>query len=301
MKNLILKAMPILLMTSSYAMNPTECNLQSQKADSLSMKGKKMEALDLAEKIVKECKPAPYNALMVAAKTTLYQLSNPKKSLEYSKIAIKQGPDFYMGYLNASAAAMTMESYDEAIAFAKSAIEKAKGKDDKLKGRYNLGLAYFKKASTFENSNGESSEIYKQGYEEFKQTKEMGLFKTKSHYFMALYEETILHDEDMARGNYEVACKSGDANSCETLKTLAQRMKPYTKMKNYRPASDYSKLSFDELKGEMGKCYKAKYNMEDGPVKQTVDSIAGSFSTMEESQRKAMMIQTLNSIGCQKK
>ena len=123
-----------LFSTSILAMEMSECRKLSNEADSLSVQGKKNEALELAVKVVNSCKPAPYNALMVAGKKTLHHLEDPKGSLKYFNQAIAQGPDYYMAYLNAAAAYMGLENYDKAIEVAKVAIEKAKSNNDKLKG-----------------------------------------------------------------------------------------------------------------------------------------------------------------------
>ncbi len=277
---------------SSLAMDMSECKKLSAQADQLSSQGKKDEALDLAVKVVNSCKPAPYNALMVAGKKTLHHLEKPKESLKYFNQAIKQGPDYYMGYLNASAAYMGLENYDKAIEHAKLAVDKAKSKKDKQKGRYNLGLAYFKKAAPTNDK-----ENYTLGYEQFKQTVSSSLFKTTSHYFMALYEEVILHDEEKARANYTEACKGRHQASCQTLPALTARMAPYKKS-NYKPAGDFNSLNLAQLSKEMKECYKAKYNMEDGIAERTVASITGSFQSMDDQQKKKMYISTLNSIGC---
>jgi tetratricopeptide (TPR) repeat protein len=285
----------ILGVRAAFSMEMVECQKVSTQAERFSEKRSYTQALKLSEQVVKECKVAPDRAVILAGKLNLNYKKDSQKALRYFKQAMKQGPDFYMGFLNASAAYMNMGAFDESISYAKKAIEKAKTDENKAKGKYNLGLAYYKKAAP-QNDKA----IYKLGYEQFKETSKSAQFKGASHYFMALYEETIPFDEVNARKNYTLACSSGHKQSCISVQGLTDRITPHLLKKNYKPAQNYETLSVDELSEEMKKCYKAKYNMQDSAVDSTVKSIVGSFASMDAKQKKKMVIQTLNSIGCKK-
>lgn len=281
------------LFGSVNALTPLECQKKSEMAEDLSAKNQKDEAFELADEVVQKCKPAPYNAVILAGKITLHHEDNPKGSLPYFLQAIKQGPAFYMGYLNASAAYMGMEDYDQAIKYASLAIEKAENDKDRTKGKYNLALGYYKKAAPDNNP-----DLYKKGYDLLQDTVKDPLFKRDSHFLMGMYEEIILHDEERARPSYQEACKMGHSQACSTLNVLAQRMAPYKNMKAYKPVSNTANLSSDELVLELKKCYKAKYNMPDSAVDSTVASFSASVMAMDEDQKKKFYQQILKSMTC---
>jgi tetratricopeptide (TPR) repeat protein len=279
---------------SSYGLTPEQCQQQSQKAEELSAKNQKDDAFDLADDVVQKCKPAPYNAIILAGKITLHHEDNPKGSIPYFAQAIKQGPDFYMGYLNMSAAYMGMEEFDQAINYAKLAVEKADNEKDRTKGRYNLALGYYKKAAPDNNK-----EFYEKGYSLLIDTVKDPLFKRDSHFLMGMYEEIILHDEDKARPSYKKACDLGHSQSCLTIKSLAQRMAPYKNMKGFKPAGNVDTLDSEGLVAEIKKCYKAKYNMTDSAVETTVASFSSSVTAMAEDQKKQFFAQIYKSMSCQ--
>ncbi|MCR9204804.1 MAG: hypothetical protein NXH75_09515 [Halobacteriovoraceae bacterium] len=272
----------------AFSFDELDCPKLDKKAENLHIKGDSNGALKLGTEVIDKCPNPSYNIIILMGRLQQTLKKNQLKALDYFEQAIEIGPNYYLAYMNASAVHLNMMRYDEAIKYGELAVQKSKEKDEKLKSKFNLGLALFRKAISEENN----KDLLLKGYKLFEETKNLKEAKGISYFNLAFVEENIHLNEEKAKNYFTKSCNAGFSQACQYKEGITQRI---ALLKNKKK---FDGLSSKKLLEKLGTCYKKKFNMTDENVKMTVDSMTSGMAMLNEKQKQHSLGSTLKGMKC---